>query len=335
MAEPGLLDSLTHPAFPPAIDARDRHFGWFCLTVVVGFFSAIVFAFLFALIGVIVTAVVLIASGHGGDIQAVMRQITTLLTSGHDPTNLQQTATALIVLAALNTPTFVLPVMLAALLGRRSFRLYLTQAKRFRWRLLLSGMVLMSLSLLPIFIIGEIIEPTSTGIPLLTQATDLPGRLAFVAIAFACLIPAAAAEEILFRGWLLRQSMAFLRNPWVAMAINGVLFAAMHLNPNLDDSFQLAMMGVAFCYMAFRFGGIEFSIGAHAINNILIVIFFQSIPLASPPHHPFSLMTALGGFLVPAACIATTELIMRWPRLRRLVGAEPPQPVVAVEEAFV
>ena len=38
------------------------------------------------------------------------------------------------------------------------------------------------------------------------------------------LIPAAAAEEIVFRGWLLRESAAVARNPVFLMVVNGVLF---------------------------------------------------------------------------------------------------------------
>jgi membrane protease YdiL (CAAX protease family) len=334
MAERGLLDSLNHPLFPSAIDARDRHVGWFALTIPTGLIGGLVAAIIIAVVVMVVFVAVMAAGGHMGDAQGVFRRLAELSQNSHLPMTWQDTITALVLLASANTPAFIIPVFIAALVGRRSFRLYLTSMPRFRWNLMLWAMLLMSGALLPIFILGEIIEPTSTGIPLLTLAPDMPHRLGFTVIAFACLLPAAAAEEVLFRGWLLRQSLAFMRNPWAALVLNGILFAAMHLNPNLDDSFQLAMMGVSFVYMAYRLGGIEFAIGAHAINNILIVLFFQPLPLAGAERHPFSLATLLGGLLVPAACLAVTELVVRWPPLRRLVGFETPSPVLAAQEAF-
>ena len=333
MAGSSVWDSLSHPAFPAELDERDRHVGWAALTVVAGTAAGIVGAIIVAILVLAIFFGLMAAGGVLTEAQAVLRRLGEMTTRAETPTNLRDTATALVLLASVNTPAFILPVLAAALIGRRRFLAYLNRFSRFRWSLLAWGMGLMSVSLLPLFVIGEIIEPTSTGVPIMLQTHDLAGRLLFLLVAVGCLLPAAAAEEVLFRGWLLRQSMAFLRNPWAAMAVNGVLFAAMHMNPNLDDSFQLAMMGVAFCYMALRFGGIEFAIGAHAINNILIVLFFQALPLAGAERHPFSITVFLSAFLVPAACLATTELVLRWQPLRNLVSVDvSSMPRVATDE---
>ena len=72
--------------------------------------------------------------------------------------------------------------------------------------------------------------------------------------------------------------------------------------------------------MALRLGGIEFSTGAHAANNLLIVLFIEPLSLAPPPPMPFdgiSLAESLTGL---AFAVAGVELALRWPVLRRLMG---------------
>ena len=336
MAQPGLLQSLNDPAFPAQIDAKDRHFGWFALTVIAGLGAAVMAALAIGILASVIFAAGMTASGHADTLAALLRRFAYLMENPRTTLTYADSLSVMILLGVVNTPAFIAPVLLAGVIGRRAIRLYFTAFPKIRWAQIGWAMLIMGVVLLPIFAISEVIQPTpgDPGIPVLTLTQDAGLRITFMLVSLFCLLPAAAAEEILFRGWLLRQSMAFVRSPWIAFAVNGVLFAAMHMNPNLDDSFQLAMMGVAFCYMAFRFGGIEFAIGAHAINNLLIVWFFSPLPLANDTH-PFSWTTVAAGFLVPAACVIVTEVVLRWEPLRRLVGAEAPPPTtLATSEAF-
>jgi hypothetical protein len=144
------------------------------------------------------------------------------------------------------------------------------------------------------------------------------GRAAYAIAAVALLIPAAAAEEIVFRGWLLRQTAAFLRNPVTLLVVNGVLFSAIHLDFAPDAFLARSVMGAGFAYMTLRLGGIEFATGAHAANNILIVLFVE--PLILKPSEPtgFSAGTVLEDVLLVIGYVVITELVVRWPRLRRL-----------------
>jgi membrane protease YdiL (CAAX protease family) len=364
MARPGLIDSLTHASFPYAVDARDRHAGWHLATIALGLMAGflcalgVMFNFLFsfpALMGVL---------GHGSEGRDIVARFMQLAQNGNLPITWRDAVSSLLLVSILNSVVFAAPVFVAAMLGRRPFRIYLTAAPQFRWRLMGSAMLLMAVVLLPLFILGEFIDPSSGGgngpagaLPVLSLAPDFSHRAVFVLVAFAALIPAAAVEEILFRGWLLRvsraapimsailptflqgevlqRSLAFFRGPFLAMAVNAVLFALMHLNPNLDDNFQLGMMGAAFCYMAYRFGGIEFAIGAHAINNILIVLFFEPLSLASARPHAPAITTIVAALVIFALCVGVTELVLRNATLRRLTGAEPePQPALAPVEAF-
>jgi membrane protease YdiL (CAAX protease family) len=364
MARPGLIDSLTHASFPYAVDDRDRHVGWHLLTVVVGLFGGLLCMLGVVLIGGAGFSLIMTLAGHGAEAREIVARFLQLAQNGNLPLTWRDAVSSLVMVSLLNTVVFSVPVFLAAVIGRRPFKVYLTAAPAFRWRLMVSAMLLMAVVLLPLFILGEFVDPTGgTGhtpagtLPVLSLTPDWTLRAVFVLVAFAALIPAAAVEEILFRGGLLRVSraapvmssvlpmflhgetlqraLAFFRGPFLAMAVNGVLFALMHMNPNLDDNFQLGVMGASFAYMAYRFGGIEFAIGAHAINNILIVLFFQPLSLAGAEPHPPSVMTLVAAFVLGAVCLGMTELVLRNRTLRRLTGAEPePKPALAPVEAF-
>ena len=119
---------------------------------------------------------------------------------------------------------------------------------------------------------------------MLKVSPNLVGRSLYAIIAIALLILASAAEELVFRGWLLKHSAAYIRNPVALMALNGLLFAAIHLDPNLDAFLVRAAMGAGLTWMALRLGGIELGIGAHAANNVVIVLLLRrSLCSRTPP----------------------------------------------------
>jgi len=217
---------------------------------------------------------------------------------------------------------FVAFVAFAARRAHRPLEAYATAAARFRWRLLLLGLVLAGVVLAPL-VAAERTLGGDLPAPVLTVSASPWGRLLYGAASL-MLIPAAAAEELMFRGWLLRQTSAFVGRTGALLAVSSVLFAGAHFafNPaavDPDAFLQLALMGAGFGYMTLRLGGIEFAAGAHAANNLLIVLFIHplrpEIPEASGG--PLSLITDLalltGYFIV-------TEAVVRWPLLRRLGG---------------
>lgn len=321
MADLGPLQSLNRFSFPSALDRRDRHVGWFALTIGAG----IVAALLALLVTIIVLMIGYMAFSDAPSPQAAVGAFVgdiMRLTQGAGPPNIRDQLFGMTVLILPNVVIFIVPVVVAALIASRPFRLYLTAAARFRWKMLFNSMLVMAVVLLPIFVILNQFDPARQAPPLVALSNDPQQRMIYAAAAFAFLLPAAAAEEVLFRGWLLRQTLAFFRSPWLALVINGALFALAHVNPNPDDSFQLAMMGAAFAYMSIRLGGIEFACGAHAVNNILLVLFFQTLPFTGVERHEFSPGAFAGGFAVPIACVLVTELVIRWAPLRRFVGAE-------------
>ncbi|WP_203990667.1 CPBP family intramembrane glutamic endopeptidase [Sphaerisporangium rufum] len=78
----------------------------------------------------------------------------------------------------------------------------------------------------------------------------------------------AAAEEYVFRGWVLQAFGSYVRSPWPAILIGAAAFTAMHAYTDwgIIDVFSF---GVLMGWLAVRTGGLEAPIALHVINNVL------------------------------------------------------------------
>jgi membrane protease YdiL (CAAX protease family) len=145
-------------------------------------------------------------------------------------------------LAGVNLGAAIGFVAAAGAIHHRRIRDYVNDGQPLRWRLMVGGLVLVGLVMLAVtgaaVLTGQSIDP-----PVLRVSPNLVGRSLYAVIAVALLVLASAAEELVFRGWLLKQSAAYVRNPIALMALNGLLFAAIHLDPNLDAFLVRAAMG--------------------------------------------------------------------------------------------
>ena len=100
-------------------------------------------------------------------------------------------------------------------------------------------------------------------------------RLIYVSAMVLGLLAAAAAEEVVCRGVLLRLTGLITRRPLVLCLINGVVFSAIHLDPDPVAFVSRAVSGGIWTWAALRLGGLEFAIGAHLANNLIIALFWQ------------------------------------------------------------
>jgi membrane protease YdiL (CAAX protease family) len=182
------------------------------------------------------------------------------------------------------------------------------------------GIGLACIALAPI-IVAERVFGGETTFPVLGVAPSWSGR-ALYAAASLLLSPAAAAEELVFRGWLLRRVAAFAPPPGILVILTALLFAAAHFDFNPDAFLTRALMGAGFAYMTLRLGGIEFSSGVHAVNNMLIVLFLE--PLNLQAEHPalsaFSLLediTLLVGYFLITEAVVHIPWLCRWAGVRR------------------
>jgi hypothetical protein len=112
---------------------------------------------------------------------------------------------------------------------------------------------------------------------------------------------------------------AFAPPSGILVVLTAILFAAAHFDFNPDAFLTRALMGAGFAYMTLRLGGIEFSTGVHAANNMLIVLFLE--PLNLQAEHPaLSAFSLLEDITLLVGYFLITEAVVHIPRLRRWAG---------------
>ncbi|HEX7759954.1 MAG TPA: type II CAAX endopeptidase family protein [Caulobacteraceae bacterium] len=308
-----IVAGLSESSFLTNVDERDQKVWRIVLTVVaglvVGFFAAVA---AFLLVAIVFMATLGSIPDGASAFGAFMAGLANA--DGHD---LGQAILLLFMPTLANGPLVVTFIVLAGALSHHQMRDYLTSAPRFRWRLLLAGMVMSMLAIGPLLGLDALVTGQVSPMPVVTVSPTLAGRVVYGASAIVLLIPAALIEEVLFRGWLLRQAAAFLRNPWFLMIFTGVAFSAIHLDFNPDAFLARTVMGAGFAYMTLRLGGLEFSTGAHAANNILIVMFLEPLTLKAPPAAGMSAESLVQDLLLAAGYVLITEAVVRIPWLKR------------------
>jgi membrane protease YdiL (CAAX protease family) len=105
-------------------------------------------------------------------------------------------------------------------------------------------------------------------------------RFAWLVVASVLLVPIqTTSEELLFRGFLLQWAAKLTKNPIILMLIIGGIFGSLHFsNPEMEHgAFWVAIdylaMGFIWTYISIKTNSSEYSIGAHAANNMFLCIF--------------------------------------------------------------
>ncbi|MFJ3855790.1 lysostaphin resistance A-like protein [Streptomyces sp. NPDC090085] len=139
---------------------------------------------------------------------------------------------------------------------------------RLRWRRLA---VCLGLAL-PLVLLTMAVLALLPAAPGENGSTQWAGTRAFLTgLAVLCvLVPfQAAAEEYVFRGWLLQAVGAWCRSPWVAVAPQAVLFAAAHGWGTVWGFADLVVFGAVTGWLTARTGGLEAAIALHVLNNLV------------------------------------------------------------------
>ncbi|WP_165190946.1 CPBP family intramembrane glutamic endopeptidase [Caulobacter soli] len=301
-----MLAELRRSPFLDDLTPDDRRVVPLLLTLPIGVIAALLAALICGV------AVVLAFAVGGGDDGAMA-----LISRGETPVGLTQITFVVSMLAFVNGGMALAFVGVAAVLHHRRLASYFTAAPRFRWRLLLLGLGLFAVTIGPLLLASAALDPKAPGAPILAISPHLGGRLAYAAIAVALLLVAAAAEELVFRGWLVKVVGAWFSDPRGVLVLSGLLFSAIHFDPNLDAFLVRLAMGVGLAWMTLRLGGIEFAVGVHAANNILILLFIQPMSLKPDAPHAFPPETLVIAPLMLAGYVAMAEIVARWEPLRR------------------
>ena len=86
------------------------------------------------------------------------------------------------------------------------------------------------------------------------------------------------AEELVFRGAILRSLLRWTKQPWVAIAVSAIFFAAAHLNPaQLPHAF---LVGLLLGWMYYRTDSIVPCVVYHWVNNTVAYVMYNLYPSA-------------------------------------------------------
>lgn len=269
---------------------------------------------------IVVVAPYAVLSGDGGRGLAALGDIARLIQNTHDQT-LAVVVLRLLFTVATNQLFLLVFVAVAAALAGRALKRYLTAAATFRWRLLAAGLVLGMAALIPAVIAEHTFGAVST--PVTAISNDWVGRLAYL-VASVVFIPAALAEELMFRGWLMRQISASTRRPSLLLLFTGVVFAALHFDFDPTAFITRATMGAGLAYMTLRLGGVELAAGVHAANNIMIVLFIEQLGgTQAVSETGLSIDLFVSNALTMAVYVGLAEAVARIAPLSRLLGVQP------------
>lgn len=317
MAIGAMFTAMRHSVFLSDLTDGDRDVRRLLVAVPVGMLAAVVAALLGAVSACLLVMVVV--SGLDGA-PAAAGLFSVFDQPGRATTEGLASLFVLAVLAGANGAAAVAFVAVGAGISHRSIRRYVTLASAFRTRLLVAGLLLISATMIGLILLAMALGVEAPQPPVLTLASTAVGRSTYAGFAIVLLIIAAAAEELVFRGWLLKHLGAYVRHPAVLMLVNGLLFAAIHFDPAPDAFLVRAAMGAGLTWMTLRTGGIEMAIGAHAANNIVVLLLLQPLSLTPPPPQPFQLTALVSMTAIGLGYAALAEAVVRWPQIRRWIG---------------
>lgn len=222
----------------------------------------------------------------------------------------------------------------ASLTHRRPLRDWITTSPRFRWRPLVSGLVLYG----GIFAVGLAVQGAVSADGYRPDFGWIDKNPIHLVLFLLCLPPvlvlSAASEEMLFRGWLMQESRTVARSLPVAFVVSALAFAVVHQQFLPARLLQLFVSGLAFSWAAARTGGLEWGIGLHAGGNLAVRLLVDNKGVIFPgeDYDPVAVSKMVLPtnttpewvvlIILPLLAIALTEGILRTPRLRSLVGLD-------------
>lgn len=112
-------------------------------------------------------------------------------------------------------------------------------------------------------VVGVLVDPT--------QGT-FAGWSSFLGVAVVALALTpfqVAAEEYLFRGWIVQAFGAVVRSPWPGVAVSAVLFALVHegATASVWGFADLVVFAVVLSVVTLRTGGLEAALALHVVHN--------------------------------------------------------------------
>lgn len=161
------------------------------------------------------------------------------------------------------------------LLHRRGWRTLVTPRHRLDWRRIAEGAAVWAVLAVAFVVVESLLYPGRYA-----WSLDLLRWLPFLCAALLLTPLQCAAEELVFRGYLVQALGRRLRHPAVLAVLSSAIFTVPHLyNPEVA-AYGLAIMAANYFVMGFflasvalRDGRLELAMGAHTGNNLLLAVF--------------------------------------------------------------
>ncbi|GAA0805647.1 CPBP family intramembrane glutamic endopeptidase [Spirilliplanes yamanashiensis] len=149
------------------------------------------------------------------------------------------------------------------------------------------------------------------------------------ALSAALLLPVvaaqSAAEEYVFRGWLLQAFGNLLRNPVVPIVVQALLFAALHGWGTPWGFVDLTWFGVLAGWLCVRTGGIEAAVALHVANNGVMLAVAAATGLLSVDQTAADMPWQVAAVSMTVTT-AYTLVVLAWSRRRGLAVRSAPAP---------
>ncbi len=221
----------------------------------------------------------------------------------------------------------MIPALLAAraIMGPRPIGLLLSVTGRLRWgflgRCLLVALAVYALGHAAALVVEYLLVGTSAA------PRPVAGFWWLIAMIVLVVPLQCAAEELVFRGYLLQTVGRWLRRPVFAILLPVPLFTFGHLY-DAWGLLAVAVMAVVAGWLTWRTGGLEAAIALHVVNNVVATL-FGALGLADPDAEESS--------WVALAVSAAMQVLFAWlvVRAARRHGVEvtrtvhPPRPPLA------
>lgn len=168
-------------------------------------------------------------------------------------------------------------VLVIMVLHRRGWLTLVTPRSRLDWRRIAEGAAVWVVLALVAATVENLLYPGRYA-----WSLDVQRWLPFVAAALLLTPLQCAAEELVFRGYLVQAMGRLLRQPAALAVLSSVVFTIPHLfNPEIAAygigimAANYFAMGLFLASVALRDGRLELAIGAHAGNNLLLALFIN------------------------------------------------------------
>ncbi len=173
---------------------------------------------------------------------------------------------------SLSSIAVILPSLFLArlIMGPRPVGLFWSVASRMRWRWMSRLVVPVTIAYGASTLVSVVILPLAAGSSL-PSARFGPNTGILVLVAVLLVPLQAAAEEVLFRGYLAQTIGGWLKHPLFAILLPVPLFTIGH-QYDVWGLIDVSVFAIVAGWVTWRTGGLEAAIVAHVVNNTVIFV---------------------------------------------------------------